>query len=244
MKSYLGLFSLFFLLVACIHHNKDAKTPEMVVKTTGRFTPIKLYLTSNAIAVLDELIPLLPFAPSGRSIGYITTAGYNAPWVFENIKKIEESGFAVKPIDLSKLSENDLDEAFKDCDIIWVGGGNTFYLLQEVRRSGFDKFLIEKIHHGVPYVGTSAGSILMGPNIELVKFADNPLEAPNLKSYQGLHVFPLVPLAHYDHPDYKAVYKDILNFALEQNIPVVSLKENQFIMVEGAQWEIINSDFP
>jgi len=242
MKIFPLLFSLTFLLLTKAQ-NKIENVDTLSVSTLefSKSDNIKLYLTSNAVVVLDGLIPLLPFAPSGKTVGYITTAGYNAPWVFGNIKKIEQSGFSVRPIDLAKLSENDLDHAFQDCDIIWVGGGNTFYLLQEVRRSGFDKFLEKKIDEGIPYVGSSAGSILLGPDIELVKFADDPLEAPNLTTYDGLKIFPLVPLAHIDNPEFKGFYKNILNFALEHDIPFVSLKENQFIFVEGTSWQIINA---
>jgi dipeptidase E len=243
MNFYLKLFSISFLLLACMQNNKHVEnTLTEPVKESNDSDKIKLYLTSNSVTILKDLVPMLPFEPSGRTIGYITTAGHNAPWVYDNIRNIEKTGFSVRPLDLAKLSENELDHAFKDCDIIWVGGGNTFYLLQEVRRSGFDKFLEKKIKDGTPYVGTSAGSILLGPNIELVKFADNPIEAPHLTSYEGLNLFPLVPLAHIDNPDFKVFYKDILNFALENDIPFVSLKENQFIFVQGTRWEIINSE--
>lgn len=242
MKFYLQLISLAFILVAEAQNSeKNLETFPSSTKEIPMNLEIKLYLTSNAVLVLDDLITLLPFPPKGTKVVYITTASYNASWAFDNIKKIEQSGFDVKPIDLALLSANDLEETFEDSDIIWVGGGNTFYLLQEVRRSGFDKFLAKKIAEGVPYVGTSAGSILLGPNIELVKFADNPLEAPHLTSYEGLNIFPMVPLAHIDNPEFKVFYEDILTFALEHDIPFVSLKEKQFIFVEGSKWQIVNA---
>lgn len=242
MKFYLQLTSLVFLFVAEAQNlEKNLETFHSSAKEIAGHTEMKLYLTSNAVLVLDDLITLLPFPPKGKKVGYITTASHNASWAFNNIKKIEQAGFNVKPIDLATLSANDLEVTFEDSDIIWVGGGNTFYLLQEVRRSGFDKFLVKKIAEGVPYIGTSAGSILLGPNIELVKFADDPLEAPHLTSYEGLNIFPMVPLAHIDNPEFKVFYQDILNFALEHNIPFVSLQEKQFIYVEGTKWRIFNA---
>jgi len=202
---------------------------------------MKLYLASNALRVVNEIKSLLPFDPVGKTVAYIGTASKDKEWVQENIEKIEAAGFVVKAIDLALLSSNDLADAFQACDIIWVGGGNTFYLLQEVRRSGFDKLVTKKLLQGVPYVGTSAGSIIMGPNIEMVKFGDDPLEASYLKSYQGLNLFPLVPIVHIDLPHLKNLNQRILNFGLENDIPFLSLHENQFIYVAGEHWRIVGS---
>lgn len=93
----------------------------------------------------------------------------------------------------------------------------------------------------MPYVGSSAGSILLAPNIECVKFADDPAEAPNLTSFEGLNLFPLVTFVHFNHPDYKAYYKEILKYALVNDLAFVTVKEKQFIFVEGDKWRIIES---
>jgi len=238
------LFLLLILLITPVfsQHRNLTKDSEPSARALNHEIPnAKLYLTSNALTVIDDLIPYLPFTPEGRSVCYITTAGYKAPWLTDNIKNVESKGFIVKPVDLELLSPDDLESTFQGGDLIRVGGGNTFYLLQEVRRTGFDKYLAEKIHEGVPYVGSSAGSVILGPDIELVKFADDPNEGSKLTSYDGLNIFPLVPLAHIDNPDYKDIYKQILNFGLEHDIPFVSLQEHQFILVEGAKWQIINA---
>src|SRR3989344_8897218 len=50
-------------------------------------------------------------------------------------------------------------------DAMYVCGGNTFYLLSEVRRTGFDKKIIDFINSGKVYIGESAGSIIVGPHI-------------------------------------------------------------------------------
>jgi len=210
--------------------------PEDVRKT--------LYLTSAAINVLEDLIPLLPLQDGGRTDCYIVTAGNlddNPHWIVDEIDAIENRGRDVTRIDLAGLSSEMLDGAFKNCGTIWVGGGNTFYLLQEVRRSGFDEFLALKIREGIPYVGTSAGTIILSPNIESVRFADDPEQAPHLTSFDGLDLFPLVAFAHFDNPDFKDVYRSILAYALENDVEFVTLKEKQMIVVDGDMWKIIES---
>lgn len=56
---------------------------------------------------------------------------------------------------------------------IYISGGNTFYLLQELKRSGDDKEIIKLIEKGRIYIGESASSIIMAPNIEFVKTMDD-----------------------------------------------------------------------
>jgi len=205
----------------------------------------KLYLTSAAINVLDELIPLLPGQEQGTTDCYIVTAGNlddNPHWIANEVSGIYKAGRAVRQVDLADLARDDLATAFAGCAVIWVGGGNTFYLLQEVRRSGFDEFVAMQVMAGTTYVGTSAGSIILAPNIESVRFADDPAQAPDLVSFDGLGLFPLVAFAHFDNPGFKDVYRQILLFALENDVDFVTLKEKQFIIVDGDSWRIVSTE--
>ena len=202
----------------------------------------RLYLASGAGNVLQEIIPLLPFTPDNRQACYIATAAMGADWAQYEIDTVRNAGFQVKLTDLATLSEATVTAAFQDCEIIFVGGGHTLYLLQEFRRSGFDKLVTRKIAEGIPYVGTSAGSIVLAPDIECVKFADQPEQAPELTSFKGLNLFPLVPFVHFDHPDFKAHYREIMAFALDNDVPFLTLNENQFIFVEGDRWRIVEAE--
>lgn len=201
----------------------------------------RLYLADGIVDVMDELVTFLPFKPDGHVACYITTASKNADWAKHEINAVKEAGFEVKLVDLAELSKATVAKAFEGCDIIIGGAGHTLYLLQEVRRSGFDELVEKKIAAGVPYVGSSAGSIILAPNIECVKFADDPAGAPDLTSYEGLNLFPLVPFVHFDHPDYKVYYKKILDYALENDVAFMTVKSGQFIVVEGEKWRLVES---
>lgn len=97
---------------------------------------MRLSLTSAAINVIDELTPLLPIEADEHIACYITTAGNlesNPYWIDEEIGAMEQAGIGVTRVDLAQLSPGTVEESFDDCDSIWVGGGNTYLLLQEVR---------------------------------------------------------------------------------------------------------------
>jgi len=54
---------------------------------------------------------------------------------------------------------------FKTIETIYIGGGNTFKLLKELKESGFDKELLKFIKEGKPVYGGSAGALILGKNI-------------------------------------------------------------------------------
>ena len=64
--------------------------------------------------------------------------------------------------------------------------------------------------------------------------------APDLVSFDSLNLFPLVAFAHFDNPDFKDVYRSILEYAPENDVEFVTLKETQMIVVEGDMWKIID----
>lgn len=202
---------------------------------------ITLFLTSNGTPALPEIISLLPFKPDGRKVSYVTTAsvvnGVIPEWMSANIEVIEKAGFIVDPIDIATLTPEDMEQSFSGSDLFWVGGGNTLYLLQEVRKSGFDGYVTNKILGGVPYVGVSAGSIILGPDIEFELYASR---TPELTSYEGLNLFPFAPYVHFDAEWTKELYTDILKFSLENNKSFITLRDDQFIYVTGEKWQVID----
>lgn len=242
MKNSLVIIGLAFLFTSCADSGKQSLNSTIPGDAGSSDSPeVTLFLTSSGMAVASELIPLLPFDPAGRTVCYITTAAMGdegvLQWTNHEIEALEHTGFKVNRIDLSLLTPEDLEEAFSGCDLIWVGGGNTLFLLQEVRKSGFDSFVTKKISEGVPYVGTSAGSILLGPDIEFERYAS---KVPELTSYEGLNLFPFAPYVHFDDPGYKDIYEEILKFSLDNSTSFITLRDNQFIFVKGDKWQVID----
>lgn len=70
--------------------------------------------------------------------------------------------------DLSVHQANELDKF----DAVYIGGGNTFALLAELRKSGFENYLIEYAHRGKAIYGGSAGAAVLGRDIRTVSYLD------------------------------------------------------------------------
>ena len=57
-------------------------------------------------------------------------------------------------------------KAIADAQAIFVGGGNTFVLVDELYKRGVFSELQEVIESGTPYLGTSAGSNICGLSMQ------------------------------------------------------------------------------
>lgn len=56
-------------------------------------------------------------------------------------------------------------EALDQVGAVFVGGGNTYVLLDRIMSAGLGQAIREAVRHGVPYLGTSAGANIAGPTI-------------------------------------------------------------------------------
>ena len=83
-------------------------------------------------------------------------------WLDEEYATILELGIKQENILEYKL---DYDININNFDAIYMIGGNTEYLLKMIRKTNFDKKIHEAIENGVVYIGSSAGSMVLGANI-------------------------------------------------------------------------------
>lgn len=133
-----------------------------------------------------------------KKVLYITTAvdGENDPdksWVKEEYKTILDLGINDVNITEYKIG-NEIN--IGEFDIIYMMGGNTFYLLDKIRKYKFDKTIKEFISKGKIYIGSSAGSEILMSSIETaLPYDENNV---NMTDFTGLNIVKglLVPHAN------------------------------------------------
>lgn len=96
----------------------------------------------------------------------IATLEENYESYFRWIKSVFEPFNFNNIIMWTDLSNNKVMDDLKDCSSIFIGGGNTYKLLNELRRTGFDNVLKTFIDQGGIVYGGSAGAIILGKNIQ------------------------------------------------------------------------------
>jgi dipeptidase E len=83
--------------------------------------------------------------------------------------------------------------AIRGADGLFVGGGNTFRLLDTLYRLDLIDLIRERVRAGLPYLGVSAGSNIACPTIQTTN--DMPIVQP--RSFDALGVVPFQINAHY-----------------------------------------------
>lgn len=106
-------------------------------------------------------------------------------------------GISVEVVNVSQdINVSNLPEY----DIYYSCGGNTFYILDRMRKTGMDKVLIQAITDGKLYIGVSAGSMLVGPDISLSDaYGDDESDANDvgLQDLSGFGSVPCFIMPHY-----------------------------------------------
>ena len=172
---------------------------------------------------------------NGKRVTFIPTASIVEDVVFyvkEGKKSVEKLGLIVDELEISTASTDEIERKIKNNDFIYVTGGNTFFLLQELKRTGADKLILSEVENGKVYIGESAGSIVTSNNIEYVEDMDNIEKAPNLKEYSGLGLINFYPIPHYNCFPFKKIVQNIIN-KYTSNINLMPISNKEVILVNG-----------
>ncbi len=198
----------------------------------------RLFLLSNSSqsgrGFLDHAMPeLLAFLGGPRRLAFVPFAlkdrrGYTA--------KVAER-FAAEGVRVVGLSADARGvKALAKADAVFVGGGNTFRLVDALQRSGLLAAIRKAVKGGMPYVGSSAGTNVAAPTIRTTN--DMPIVQPRRFDAIGLVPFQINP--HYLDADPRSTHmgetrEQRLREYLEENAaPVLGLREGAWLWREDA----------
>ena len=204
----------------------------------------KLFLASSFSEVANLFPKFAGEEIKGKRITFIPTASLVEEvrfYVDDDRKAFEELGIIVEELEITTASPDEISEILNRNDYIFVSGGNTFYLLQELRRKGADILITEQIRAGKLYIGTSAGSIILCPDIEFVKEMDYNHTAPELQSFTGLNIVDFYILPHYlDFPFEEITQNIVKKYGKKLDLRPISNK--QVITIVGNRIEILENE--
>ena len=183
----------------------------------------KLFLASLFKDVSEIFVDFANENLEGKTVTFIPTAALPDKLDFHikySMELLAKMGLKVDELEISTATHSDIANKLENNDYIYVTGGNTFFLLQEMNRSGAGNLIKAQIEAGKLFIGESAGAILLAPDIEYSKDTDNPLIAPQLKTFEALNMIDFYPLPHYKNDPLKeAVEKVISKYGAE--LPLV-----------------------
>ena len=199
-----------------------------------------ILLTSTGTEIQEEILKILPKPASKMTLAHITTASKVEPdttYVESDHAELEKMGFKVTDIDIKNCTETELINILDGFDIIYVQGGNTFYLLQAVKESGFNRVIKKLIDNGVIYIGVSAGSLICGPTIETASWQGTwpDKNIVKLKNLKGLNLVPFNLCVHYDPQWQKTVKAELAKSKIKTRI----LTDQQGFLVKNNEVELV-----
>lgn len=192
---------------------------------------MKLILTSNGWKKNEKIkkkFLQIVKTPSNKKVVLITTSKKNSSewkYVKYHLKELSKIGFKKENITIVSLKEKKVSRP-ENVDVIYVCGGNTFEYMKELRRLKLTRKIKKLAKKDVVYFGISAGSIIAGSRIDVVKIGEKKDKNVNLKNYSGLKLINFAVFPHYR----KENEKEIRKFEREKKCKIVRIKESETLI--------------
>lgn len=199
----------------------------------------KLLLISNSIVYgkgyldhcADEIVNFLGGVDEILFIPY-ALSDWNQ---YENIakKRFEKLSTVLKSIH----RVNNPQKEIMKTKAIFIGGGNTFRLLNQLYKNNLIEIIRKRVNKGMLYIGVSAGSNVACPTIKTTN--DMPIVQPPSLEAIGLISFQINP--HYADADPNSKHKGetreqrIKEFHEENDNIVIGLREGAWLKIENTK---------
>ena len=202
----------------------------------------RLFLCSSFADVANLLIDFANEDLKGKIIAFIQTASLTESirfYVKTGKKALEKVGMIVEEVEITQFSNEEISSILHKCDYIYITGGNTFFLLQELKRKGVDKIISEQVKSGKLYIGESAGAIIASPDTEYMKNVNfDPIEkAPELEDYSSLGLVDFYTIPHYGNFPFKKKGEKVIQLYNEK-LQLIPISNKQAIFIEDSNIQI------
>lgn len=191
-----------------------------------------IILTSSGMTgTSKEILSVLPKPPNELKLANIITASKvkkDVSFVEKQNRQLEDAGFQIEEVDIAGKNNDQLRTILDDKDILYVQGGNTFYLLKHVRESGFGQLVKAYLEQGKIYVGVSAGSYIACPTIEMATWKDPQINRFGVEDLAAMNLVPFFLTVHYE-PKWDALLREKIP---QSKYPVRILKDTQAIIIK------------
>ena len=173
----------------------------------------------------------------GKTVTFIPTASIVEKVVFyvaSGKKALEKLGLKVDTLEISTAEPEEINTKLRNNDFIYVTGGNIFFLLQELKRTGADKIIAEEVNAGKVYIGESAGAVITSPNVEYATAMDSVKKAPNLENFDALGLVPFYTVPHYTNFPFQKVAQKVVD-TYSSVLPLSPISNHEALLVRDDQ---------
>lgn len=176
---------------------------------------------------------IVDFLGGRRRVAFVTAASYDDEAGYYETARVALAGAGVEVLHL-RTEERPVD-VLDRAEALFVGGGNTFHLLSRLHAAHLIEAVRVRVRAGMPYLGSSAGSNIAGPNI----LTTNDWNVDGAVRFDALGLVPFNINPHYRETDpVMAPFSEtrderIGQFLVVHSHPVVGVEEQTWLRCEG-----------
>ena len=200
---------------------------------------MKLFLCSHFSSVGS----LIKEEIDNKKVAFIPTAslheGYTG-YVGSARKLFKKLGASVTEIDISTEAYSTIQAVFEDADVIYFTGGNSFFLMDQLRKTETDELLKKELANGKLMIGESAGAIICAPTIQYIEQMDEKPEDYSQEDNEGLDLIDFYVLPHYLTAPFKKITERIM--AEFSDLNICAIDNHQAIIVNDEGSKVICKD--
>ena len=204
----------------------------------------QLFLCSYFAGVKDLFRQYASEKQLGKHVLFIPTAGnveeYRG-YIDEALQTFADLGFQVEILDISSCDRETAQTKIIQSKLLYVSGGNTFYLLQELKKKQLLSLIREQIVDGMVYVGESAGAIITAKDIDYNKLMDDKGVATELHDTGALNEVDFYVLPHVGEEPFVESAQSTLDTYNDQ-LNLLPLNNSQAVLVEGEEVKVLEED--
>ncbi len=210
---------------------------------------MKLLLTSSGItnkSIADALFELVGKKPEDTSLVFIPTASNveqgDKEWLINDLINLKNLNLKqIEIADISAVDESIWKPKLEEADILFFEGGNTYYLMEWIRKSGLENLLPKLLETRV-YVGVSAGSMVTNKNLALnlsqVVYGE---DLDRTEEMTGLQYVDFYVLPHLNNEYFAGLRKENIEKAIQgMTEKIYVLDDNSALKVIDGKIEIIS----
>ena len=179
------------------------------------------------------------FLGARRRVAFVTAASYDDEAAYYTLARQALSHVGLEVLHL-RVEERAL-EVLDQAAALFVGGGNTYHLLGRLRAAELLEPICTRLRSGMPYVGSSAGANIAGPNI----LTTNDWNVDGVGRFDALGLVPFNINPHYKEIDpAMAQFSEtrderIGQYLLVHDNPVLGIEEQTLVRWEEATGTVL-----
>jgi dipeptidase E len=213
---------------------------------------MKLLLTSAGIrneSLKGALLKLVGKPVEEASVVFIPTASDiengDKDWLLDDIERFRAVGawkqFDI--VDIAAVEKNFWESRIREADVLYVGGGNEYFLMHHIENSGLKELLPELLKTKV-WVGVSAGSMVLGKKFEsefarVIKDEDFVPPYDKVEAFLNYFDFSIKPHLNSDYFPSATAENMEKNLGLHPG-PIYAIDDQTAICIDGDKLEVVS----